>query len=164
MAHSTDLAGQRYGDLVALHRTPRNRWTCACDCGALVDVLPRNLRSGNTRSCGKHKPATAADPELTAYKRAHHHVTRTRGPASSRLCERCGRVAAEWAYDWNAARSTGSATTSTAAGYCYSDDPGAYVPLCVSCHRRGDRYARAARVAEHHGLAPLFGENLPPLV
>ena len=52
-----DLTGQRFGRLVVVARegsTPKRQatWRCACDCGAETVVLAKNLRCGNTRSCG----------------------------------------------------------------------------------------------------------------
>jgi len=52
-----ELAGQRFGSLVAIHslhsaRDGRLRWHCQCDCGATHEVEARYLRSGNTTSCG----------------------------------------------------------------------------------------------------------------
>lgn len=50
-----DLAGQRFGRLVAIELT-RHRgvtaWRCRCDCGATTTVTTNGLRMGNTRSCG----------------------------------------------------------------------------------------------------------------
>lgn len=53
-----DLTGQKYGSLTVLEEdkdksTPDTvRWKCRCDCGKLITVSGRNLRSGNTKSCG----------------------------------------------------------------------------------------------------------------
>ena len=52
-----DLAGQRFGRLVAL--TPekdstgrRYNWVCKCDCGNYVTVSSISLTTGNRQSCG----------------------------------------------------------------------------------------------------------------
>ena len=51
-----DLAGQRFGRLVALRASGRGkdgrvRWLCTCDCGHEFEV-GGGLRNGHTRSCG----------------------------------------------------------------------------------------------------------------
>ena len=55
------LVGQKFGRLLVLHQsgivlTSQNKkqvlWTCICDCGKVRDVLDRNLKSGNSTSCG----------------------------------------------------------------------------------------------------------------
>ena len=52
-----DLTGQRFGRLVVLeiagvdsNRNPM--WRCQCDCGNVTVVAGRNLRRGDTHSCG----------------------------------------------------------------------------------------------------------------
>lgn len=52
-----NIAGQRFGRLVALERLDKKRgssflWHCQCDCGKTVDTSANSLLSGNTRSCG----------------------------------------------------------------------------------------------------------------
>ena len=52
-----NIAGRRYGRLVALRRAEddkykRVRWLCVCDCGREVIVHKNNLTSGRSRSCG----------------------------------------------------------------------------------------------------------------
>lgn len=53
-----DLAGQRFGRLVAIEPNKERSatryivWRCQCDCGNEVCVTSRDLRSGDTRSCG----------------------------------------------------------------------------------------------------------------
>jgi hypothetical protein len=51
-----DLSGQRFGRLTAVRPAGKYgrcvRWLCRCDCGQHVEVVSRNLRSGNSRSCG----------------------------------------------------------------------------------------------------------------
>lgn len=56
-SRAKDIAGQRFGRLVAIRQTGhqlngRAVWLCLCDCGAKVEVTGQNLRNGNTRSCG----------------------------------------------------------------------------------------------------------------
>lgn len=53
-----DIAGQRFGRLVALEPLPgrdadrRIRWLCQCDCGNETAVPVNVLRTGHTKSCG----------------------------------------------------------------------------------------------------------------
>ena len=52
-----DLAGQRFGLLVAIHRVELipNRgvvWLCRCDCGRHTKAVTADLRAGKHRSCG----------------------------------------------------------------------------------------------------------------
>lgn len=52
-----DLTGHRYGRLVALYENGRDKhgnvlWHCLCDCGNETDVTRRELRTGDTKSCG----------------------------------------------------------------------------------------------------------------
>jgi hypothetical protein len=55
-----DLTGRRFGRLTVLHRTGggddgQARWRCACDCGGIHEVAGRDLRCGDTTSCGCRK-------------------------------------------------------------------------------------------------------------
>jgi hypothetical protein len=52
-----DITGQRFGRLTALKPTSERRyasvvWLCQCDCGQQVSIDGKNLRRGDTRSCG----------------------------------------------------------------------------------------------------------------
>lgn len=51
-----DLAGIRFGHLVAVNRAPnlngRAHWLCNCDCGKAISVRTSALTTGNTESCG----------------------------------------------------------------------------------------------------------------
>ena len=52
-----DETNNKYGRLTVLYRaentkTGRAVWHCRCDCGNELDVLGKNLRNGNTQSCG----------------------------------------------------------------------------------------------------------------
>lgn len=55
-ARRIDIAGQRFGMLVAVRDIGRRRsyrlWHCACDCGASSEVPSGNLLGGHTTSCG----------------------------------------------------------------------------------------------------------------
>ena len=53
----SNITGQRFGRLTAIEptdRVVRNNvvWRCICDCGKEAFVAVKDLRSGNTKSCG----------------------------------------------------------------------------------------------------------------
>lgn len=62
MSKLIDLTGERFGRLTVLERagtyvagggfSKTATWHCRCDCGEETIVTSRNLRSGNTQSCG----------------------------------------------------------------------------------------------------------------
>ena len=51
-----DLAGQRFGRLVAIRREKdskdRTAWLCQCDCGNMHYAVTKVLTKGAVRSCG----------------------------------------------------------------------------------------------------------------
>ena len=47
-----DLAGRRFGKLVAQKYVGKRKWLCKCDCGNETVALNYNLKSGSTTSCG----------------------------------------------------------------------------------------------------------------
>lgn len=58
-----DLAGMRFGSLVALRRVEGTHehggeafWLCRCDCGEESVVRSDHLTGGHTRSCGCCSP------------------------------------------------------------------------------------------------------------
>lgn len=55
MTSKVDLAGQRFGRLVAIKpviKNGRQAWLCHCDCGNTKIVRADHLRSGAVKSCG----------------------------------------------------------------------------------------------------------------
>lgn len=56
MPRSLDLTGQRFGKLTAQRQAERRggktRWHCQCDCGTAGIYATRDLRNGDTTSCG----------------------------------------------------------------------------------------------------------------
>lgn len=71
---SVDLSGQRFGQLLALHRVSRgNRahWMCRCACGKEVVVMAIRIQTGNTQSCGCYRRAVT-----TARMTRHGHAGR----------------------------------------------------------------------------------------
>lgn len=54
-AELIQLAGQRFGILTVIERTPNesiSKWMCRCDCGNDLIAWGQTLRNGKTRSCG----------------------------------------------------------------------------------------------------------------
>jgi hypothetical protein len=47
-----DITGNRYGKLMVIKYTEKNKWLCICDCGKEKLIGGSNLRSGGTSSCG----------------------------------------------------------------------------------------------------------------
>ena len=57
MSKVCDIKGQRFGTLTVLKRAESSKdgkasWICRCDCGNEIVVVGKNLRNGNTKSCG----------------------------------------------------------------------------------------------------------------
>lgn len=63
MSCKIDLTGQRFGRLVVLEEAPKNKregpsWVCRCDCGNICVAHRKELRRGDTKSCGCWKKET----------------------------------------------------------------------------------------------------------
>ena len=56
MAKKIDLQGKRFGHLLVVSEAPKHQnevyWNCHCDCGKDCTVRGRELRRGDTQSCG----------------------------------------------------------------------------------------------------------------
>ncbi len=84
MTAPIDLAGQRFGRLLAIEPTAERLdkkvvWRCVCDCGTERRTTSASLRSGNTQSCG------CIGKELPG-KRALEMGSRT-----NKTCPQCGK-------------------------------------------------------------------------
>ena len=72
MGKFIDLTGQRFGRLTVIERDtsrPKNDgafWLCKCDCGNVTSVRGKELRRGNTKSCG-----CLALEKLAAHNKTH---------------------------------------------------------------------------------------------
>jgi len=80
VARPIDIAGQRFGRLVAIDCVriqrarlsdgksggTKSRWGCRCDCGNEATVSLSSLRNGTTKSCG------CLQPEVTAARSFKH--------------------------------------------------------------------------------------------
>lgn len=73
-AKTIDMTGQTFGELTVLSRAQgktsdgRVRWSCVCSCGIAATVSGKELRSGNTKSCG-HLRLGGPGPEDFAGRR-----------------------------------------------------------------------------------------------
>ena len=65
-----DIAGQRFGKLVALEYVGKERWRTICDCGNEYIVYGQSLRKGLTTHCGCSKSKRLGKPkrDLTGQK------------------------------------------------------------------------------------------------
>ncbi|MBO5567402.1 MAG: hypothetical protein J6A79_00405 [Clostridia bacterium] len=71
MGKVVDMIGKRCGRLTVYARGPdytdphsgyhRAQWWCECDCGNTVLVMGKNLRRGNTKSCGCYQREKCAE-------------------------------------------------------------------------------------------------------
>lgn len=59
MGSKLELTGEKHGRLTVIQRANppytkhyASRWECVCDCGRIIVVIGRDLRSGHTKSCG----------------------------------------------------------------------------------------------------------------
>lgn len=73
MPKLVDISGNRYGRLVVINRaqdyispsgTKRVQWNCKCDCGSIVTISARHLRSGASKSCGCLRSETTSSRSL----------------------------------------------------------------------------------------------------
>lgn len=48
-----DLTGRQFGKLTAVRYIGNSKWECRCECGEIAHVKADNLKSGNSKSCGK---------------------------------------------------------------------------------------------------------------
>lgn len=89
-----DVAGVRYGRLVAIQAIPKTKngksvWLCHCDCGNKCEVRIDSLTTGNTSSCGclAIESSKKSARKLGKSQRGENH------PSWSRVmlfCEQCG--------------------------------------------------------------------------
>lgn len=81
MVRPLDIAGIRYGRLVAISRDPeivgRTYWNCLCDCGNTIVTSLDSLRAGMTRSCGCLKIETVRARSLKHGHSVGYRMSRT---------------------------------------------------------------------------------------
>lgn len=74
MGRFKDLTGNRYGQLVVLHKAEvqdatKLKWTCLCDCGNTKDVIGDALVRSLTKSCGCYRHDKTLDITGKVYGR-----------------------------------------------------------------------------------------------
>ena len=115
MPKKIDLTGEKYGKLTVLRQVKGNSkyktWECQCDCGNIIRVDSRHLRSGATTSCGcskeekggRHAGRKAADLTGRVYGRL---TVLERAPNKNSLvmwkcrCS-CGQITTASSHDLN---------------------------------------------------------------
>lgn len=74
-----DLVGKKYGRLTVLskagHTGKAVTWNCICECGNTLTVIGRDLRNGNTMSCGCYQKERAADANIKHGGASRGHKT-----------------------------------------------------------------------------------------
>lgn len=72
MSKKLNLINQKFGKLLVIKELPsqngRSYWECLCDCGNIINVIGKNLKNGNTKSCGclqKEKASKLNSKDLT---------------------------------------------------------------------------------------------------
>ncbi|HQW73901.1 MAG TPA: hypothetical protein PLG46_07390 [Ornithinibacter sp.] len=141
----TDLAGRRFGSLVAIEPTG-SRWLCACDCGASSVVRVGDLNRGTTSNCGDRAEHHRRDD--IRYAAAHDRVRSDRGLVQQYPCIDCGTAAQHWSYNHDDPDELEQEGLS-AQPVAYSIHPEHYSPRCITCHRRFDvRHANARRLSD----------------
>ncbi len=127
--HRRNLAGHRFGLLVAIEPVDRANWLCRCDCGTRAPVRTSSLVSGSTTRCGHRRHKRRTD----TYSSVHQRLSRLKGRAAEHPCADCGGGAKHWSYDHS---DPNELVTDT--GWTYSLAPNHYHPRCVPCHKRFD--------------------------
>ena len=89
MVRPIDIAGNRFGRLVAIERIESSghgsaRWRCQCDCGRETTAFYMNLKTGRTRSCGCLKRDT-----IGALNRSHMMCRTPTWNSWRAMVERC---------------------------------------------------------------------------
>jgi len=96
----------------------------------------RLRRTGDVQA---HKPVLKIGRPDVGYRTAHRRIEMAKGKARQHTCP-CGQPAREWAYiESDDPRHDRTDLVDVGHGkrltLRYSTDPGAYLPLCLSCHR-----------------------------
>lgn len=108
-----DISGCRYGRLQVLKYVGEKKWLCVCDCGNEVITTGKNLRSGNTKSCGclqsdnrRRKRVESPAKKSAHYSRWTSMKSRCENPRDPSYANYGGRgikVCKEW-HDFNTFR------------------------------------------------------------
>lgn len=63
-----DEKGNKYGMLTVDHYLGDKKWLCICECGAQVIAYGKDLRNGDTTSCGTHRYVDLKDKIFGSWK------------------------------------------------------------------------------------------------
>lgn len=108
-----DLTGQRFGKLTALKNVGVDKhgnaiWLCRCDCGNESNFTTKDLRSGNSKSCGCYLKEFAVTHGMTDdvdYERWKSMKKRCSNPKNKYYKDYGGRgikVFPKWVHDFQA--------------------------------------------------------------
>ena len=81
MSKVVEMLGKTYGELTVIEefsRTKKKKCVCQCSCGKVVEKSRRDVKSGNTKSCGCLKKRLAQErytKDLTGLRFGKWEVT-----------------------------------------------------------------------------------------
>lgn len=173
-----DITGQRFGRLVALGPTGRNKrrqieWLCNCDCGNTTTVASGSLIDGNTSSCGCLKIEITIRNNTTHGMSQHpiirtwrHMIARCSNPTDHdypAYGARGIRVCEEWAGNIKAFHDyVSSLPNYKAEGYTLDriDNDGNYEPGNVrwATQAQQNRNTRKSKIIVHNGESKCLSE------
>jgi hypothetical protein len=144
-----NLAGVRFGRLIAQSYAGEQRWNCQCDCGGSSSVFIGKLRSGKTKSCGRC--VTVLNPDKAARAKARNET-------------------ASWAFAVKAVRKC-DACKSRGPLHAHHVMPFAQFPLlrteiengaclCIPCHKAVHKKINAG-ITPGQALADVIVDRLP---
>lgn len=97
-----NLSGERIGNLTVIERAPNSsrgvNWLCRCDCGGAVVVARKELRNGDTKSCGCLRVEVTRRRATTHGQSVNRSVSKTM-ESFRNMHRRCGNpMASNWAH------------------------------------------------------------------
>lgn len=87
-----DITGKRFGKLVAIHPIGISNdnkvvWSCKCDCGNTANICGKNLRNGDTKSCGCYrKYVSVKNNQKDPYYWTYHQLQKT-AKDTNKICQ-----------------------------------------------------------------------------
>lgn len=108
--HKQIEAGTVFGRLTVARYAGHTLYECRCECGKTTTVFGRDLRSGNTTSCGCYRleriregnarkriiPDSPQDPVVAVWRGIIHRCTNPKSPAYPRYGGRGIKVCKRW--------------------------------------------------------------------
>lgn len=88
------------------------------------------------------RPKASDGSDDITYIAAHKRVERAKGKATEHDCLGCGEQAEQWAYRHGSPKERTESTPGYKIMKRYSPDVNDYMPLCVSCHIKYDRWGK----------------------